>query len=192
VLHDLLCLAPGSKDLTHYPALLDNLCESLADAPVSPQDIEVDASTDDSGEHPDEDVAGAEEPSGHKRDREPRDYERAECYPDSASDLEQVPTPMRRAKASNGASACVIGPSMVDGSGTATCGASRSRVNPTSVARRARSSKRNTTANRTSGHKGRVRLYLVVRAGTRTCGDVWFRQGLAIGEREPRMLLRPR
>ena len=25
-----------------------------------------------------------------------------------------------------------------------------------------------------------------VRAGTRTCGDVWFRQGLAIGEREPR------
>ena len=28
--------------------------------------------------------------------------------------------------------------------------------------------------------------------GTRTCGDVWFRQGLATGEREPRMLLRPR
>jgi hypothetical protein len=25
-----------------------------------------------------------------------------------------------------------------------------------------------------------------VRAGTRTCGDVWFRQGLATGEREPR------
>ncbi len=25
-----------------------------------------------------------------------------------------------------------------------------------------------------------------VRADTRTCGDVWFRQGLAIGEREPR------
>ena len=25
-----------------------------------------------------------------------------------------------------------------------------------------------------------------VRAGSRTCGDVWFRQGLATGEREPR------
>ena len=30
------------------------------------------------------------------------------------------------------------------------------------------------------------------RTGVRSCGDAWFRQGLAIGEREPRMLLRPR
>ena len=29
-------------------------------------------------------------------------------------------------------------------------------------------------------------LSSVVRAGSRTCGDVWFRQGLATGEREPR------
>jgi len=28
-----------------------------------------------------------------------------------------------------------------------------------------------------------------VRAGSRTCGDVWFRQGLVTGEREPRMPL---
>ena len=32
----------------------------------------------------------------------------------------------------------------------------------------------------------------VVRTEVRSCGDVWIRQGLAPGEREPRMLLRPR
>ena len=30
------------------------------------------------------------------------------------------------------------------------------------------------------------------RTDVRSCGDAWFRQGLVIGEREPRMLLRPR
>lgn len=59
----------------------------LADALVSPQDGEVGGCTDERGDHPDEDVAGAEEPSGHKGDREPRKSERAEGYSDSASDL---------------------------------------------------------------------------------------------------------
>ena len=30
------------------------------------------------------------------------------------------------------------------------------------------------------------------RTGVRSCGDAWFRQGPDTGEREPRMLLRPR
>src|SRR5687767_499813 len=60
---------------------------ALAVAPVSPQDLEVDAGSDDSGEDPDEDVTGAEEPSRHKRNREPRDHERAEHDPDAASDI---------------------------------------------------------------------------------------------------------
>src|SRR4029077_7321467 len=33
---------------------------------------------------------------------------------------------------------------------------------------------------------------MAARTEVRSCGDVWIRQGLAPGEREPRMLLRPR
>lgn len=35
-------------------------------------------------------------------------------------------------------------------------------------------------------------LQSAIRTVVRSCGDVWIRQGLATGEREPRMLLRPR
>ena len=35
-------------------------------------------------------------------------------------------------------------------------------------------------------------LQSAIRTVVRSCGDVWIRQGLAPGEREPRMLLRPR
>src|SRR5258705_2508895 len=35
-------------------------------------------------------------------------------------------------------------------------------------------------------------LQSAIRTVVRSCGDVWIRQGLATGEREPRMLLMPR
>jgi len=79
----------------------------LGGAPISPQDIEVDTSTDDRGEHPHEDVAGAEDPSRDKRDREPRDDERTEGYPDPASDLEHRSTLSACARASNSRSSSV-------------------------------------------------------------------------------------
>lgn len=60
---------------------------ALAATLISPQDGEVDDGTDERREHPDEDVAGAEKPSGPKGDREPRKGERAEGYPESTSDL---------------------------------------------------------------------------------------------------------
>ena len=47
-----------------------------------------------------------------------------------------------------------------------------------------------------SGHRAwriwREPLEFAIRTVVRSCGDVWIRQGLATGEREPRMLLRPR
>lgn len=58
----------------------------VADALVSPQDSEVGDDTDERGEHPHEDVAGADEPPGRKGGRDPRKSERTEGYPDSSSD----------------------------------------------------------------------------------------------------------
>ena len=58
---------------TRHPAVARTEVVNVRDE--SPQEVEVHTRADDGGEHPDEDVTGAEEPPRNERNREPRDDE---------------------------------------------------------------------------------------------------------------------